>query len=287
MMEEVKSVELGVVLRPGVVLGVVLRIGVVLGVVLRLSVVLGVVLSVVLGVVLTVVRICMCVYCSVLGWAVRWWQDLKISSQAGLETEVIGRTEGRGLSGHHTPSRLSCIQSYHTTTPSTTRTNSMTRNMINTLSKNRDWGVVETDEIIHWETLEQEDSIFSSNWNCKAWLPEYVRQWHPSSPSSPSSPGLRSTVSISPESLLCWELRFLHLVPVSCRAGQVIEPSGAQTAANGGEHCHHHQPSLCILISEAVRPADDDVVSSTWRKCLHLAERMAEIPANSRQKGGL
>ena len=34
MMEEVKSVELGVVLRPGVVLGVVLRIGVVLGVVL-------------------------------------------------------------------------------------------------------------------------------------------------------------------------------------------------------------------------------------------------------------
>ena len=49
----------------------------------------------------------------------------------------------------------------------------------------------------------------------------------------------------------------------------------------------HHQPSLCILISEAVRPADDDVVSSTWRKCLHLAERMAEIPANSRQKGGL
>lgn len=59
MMEEVKSVELGVVLRPGVVLGVVLRIGVVLGVVLRLSVVLGVVL--------TVVRICMCVYCSVLG----------------------------------------------------------------------------------------------------------------------------------------------------------------------------------------------------------------------------
>ena len=59
MMEEVKSVELGVVLRPGVVLGVVLRIGVVLGVVLRLSVVLGVVLS--------VVRICMCVYCSVLG----------------------------------------------------------------------------------------------------------------------------------------------------------------------------------------------------------------------------
>ena len=37
----------------------------VLGVVLRLSVVLK--LSVVLGVVLSVVRICMCVYCSVLG----------------------------------------------------------------------------------------------------------------------------------------------------------------------------------------------------------------------------